>query len=492
MNLVTLKGQSTGSARIETYLEREWVVVPVVALVEGVIHAANSPQPEFVPEATYSVMVGTWNGRPVFVGHPQIGGEYVAGNVPEVLEALAVGQVFNTALKDGKLTMEAWLDKARAEEVPALKDLLERIDNLEPVEISVGVFVKTTDEKGEYNGKKFLAVWADIAPDHLALLPEGQVGACSREMGCGVRAATKGEGMSEPKRGIWDRMLSMIRSARSAEEMTDGDIARKIGEALTKLDPRAWYPEAVNQAQGWFTYCVYTGDGHEFYKRNFTLAEGGEVTIDGDPVRVEPVTKWEEVGAADGLTAASQPTVAAAPCKCHEQNAATSQETRAMSKINAELQTKLEGATDEQLAAIGKVFEPAVVTPAPAAVTPVAETPAVATAKTPTFEEVLSAAPSDVQQAIRTATRQAAATKEATIKALKDSGRNTFSDEQLNGFSQDQLDALKTLAGITKPVVAATDFSGAGAPREEKTETTRVAAAPSLTDAVIASRKAGK
>jgi hypothetical protein len=84
--------------------------------------------------------------------------------------------------------MEAWLDVEHAKE--RAPELLQRIEDGEEIEVSVGVFVETDDEAtGEHDGKPYRGAWRNIKPDHLALLPAGVVGACSREMGCGVRAA---------------------------------------------------------------------------------------------------------------------------------------------------------------------------------------------------------------------------------------------------------------------------------------------------------------
>jgi hypothetical protein len=183
---VTLAGASY-ETRTETFEGREHLVVPVVALVEGVVHAMNAPAPEFVPAEEFQHHYSGWDGRPIFEGHPIVDGQPVSGNLPEVLGTKRIGTVFNTTTADKKLKMEAWIDIELCEE--RAPDLLRRLQDGDPIEISVGTFVDTDDSKGVYKGKRYTGTWSSITPDHLALLPEGDTGACSRDAGCGVRAA---------------------------------------------------------------------------------------------------------------------------------------------------------------------------------------------------------------------------------------------------------------------------------------------------------------
>ncbi len=181
---------ATGAYRTETFRDEEYIVVPVVGLVEGVIWPVNAEAPELVLEEEFAVAPGGWNGRPVFNGHPQVDGEEVSGNTPEILENEQIGYVFNAGITDHQLTMEAWISPAMCENAgeDAL-NVLERAKTGQPIEISTGVLVVSEEKTGSFNGKKFYSIWRDITPDHLALLHEGDEGACSITMGCGVRAA---------------------------------------------------------------------------------------------------------------------------------------------------------------------------------------------------------------------------------------------------------------------------------------------------------------
>lgn len=186
---LTVAASSGYTARTEVYNGREHLVVPVVALVEGVIHALSNKAsgPEFVPASVYQKNIERWEGKPIYEGHPLLNGRPVRGDNATMRAGKSIGEVRNAAIVNEQLGMEAWLDVA----VSKLKapELLARARAGEPIEISVGVLVDAIVANGEYNGRGYGGQWSEIEPDHLALLPEGVLGACSRTMGCGVRAA---------------------------------------------------------------------------------------------------------------------------------------------------------------------------------------------------------------------------------------------------------------------------------------------------------------
>jgi hypothetical protein len=177
---------ATGVVRTEMFEGREHLVVPLVALMEGVIHAMNAETPEFVPLATLQKAAATWNGRPVTIGHPSRGGIQCSANDPGIRESHGIGTIFNSRVVGTKLLQEAWIDKAKAKRLdPAM---LARLLANEREEVSVGAFVITDGTTGSYRGKPYRAQWLETIGDHLAFLPGGR-GACSVEMGCGTHRA---------------------------------------------------------------------------------------------------------------------------------------------------------------------------------------------------------------------------------------------------------------------------------------------------------------
>lgn len=184
---------NSSKIRNETFQGREYLVVPLTALVEGVIQGANSDKPELVRINTIKKSFQGWNGRPLVMNHPQVNGEYVSANSPDVLEEWHFGFIFNSAVKGKKLEMEGWIDILRAQELGGeFESTLTRLQNKEEVEISTGLFSEVnTKAKGDFtvNGAKkaYHGEWTTITPDHLALLSEGTKGACSIEDGCGTK-----------------------------------------------------------------------------------------------------------------------------------------------------------------------------------------------------------------------------------------------------------------------------------------------------------------
>jgi len=180
-----LRGAASGKElRHASFQGRDHIVVPVVALVEGVLQAMNADGPELVLASEFSKTPQGWNGRPVVPNHPAVGDDRVSANSPSILEANEVGRVFNTRVAGKKLLMDAWLDPDLVTKLES--DLLERLNSGKTVEVSVGVFVTAEEKKGKYNGDAYDRVWRDIIPDHLAMLPEGMPGACNIEDGCGA------------------------------------------------------------------------------------------------------------------------------------------------------------------------------------------------------------------------------------------------------------------------------------------------------------------
>jgi hypothetical protein len=178
---------ATSAPRIEMFNGREHLVVPVVALMEGVIHAVNARTPEFVPAARLAAAAHTWNGRPLVVQHPVRYGSQISANDPRVLEQYQCGTIFQSRMTGSKLTMDAWVDPQRLEAL-GQQALLQRLRAGDAVEVSVGAFTRTLPKTGTFNGRAYQSEWQDTTGDHLALLPDSR-GACNTDMGCGVRAA---------------------------------------------------------------------------------------------------------------------------------------------------------------------------------------------------------------------------------------------------------------------------------------------------------------
>ena len=193
---------STGLARHETIDGRPTTIVPVIALLEGVIHASNSPNREFVSSDVLAASVGDWEGRPLVYNHPQMKGKRLSATDASG-NAAVFGTVRNARMKGKKLAFDAFIDDERAKAVGA-DGIVEKALQGTPMEVSVGVYTVLDHVGGTHGGKDYSARWARIYPDHFAVLPIGTPGACSVEMGCGLaRAAAAKRELGGPGSGFF-------------------------------------------------------------------------------------------------------------------------------------------------------------------------------------------------------------------------------------------------------------------------------------------------
>ncbi len=245
---------ATGRLRTATYDGRDHFAVPVVALMAGVFRTANARAPEYVPLDTLKTAPAGWNGRPVTLGHPMRGNEFVSANTPAVLAAQSLGQIFNARIEGTRLVMDAYLDPVKVARVGAT-GLLERLAAGETLEISVGCHVVTDTSSGVFDGHAYQGVWKEIVPDHVAFLSD-RIGACSNAHGCGVRAAVLATAQSEPPNPyapVWNNRavpddsaaLQQMRENREAYR----DFARgahpKPATSAVYLNPPNPYSEAA-------------------------------------------------------------------------------------------------------------------------------------------------------------------------------------------------------------------------------------------------------
>lgn len=383
-----LSGATGAVVRTAMFQSREHLVVPVVALVEGVIFPFEAETPEYVPAEVLAKAPDGWNGRPVVGNHPMAGGHAVSANDPTVLENQAFGILFGTTGADGKLQTEAWLDPAKAphvgdDAVRVLARARGEATEASPIEVSVGAFIVLEKSEGEFKGQRYGAIWREIVPDHLAMLPEGVPGACSPEMGCGaprsarlhvltadgiriedaemnkcarcgkdvqagaacpcpataaqepaaVAAATAATPQAadstlvqEPKRSWRDRIRSLFAirtAAESASDASDVELRDAIDRALRALEPGYMFPNDSN-----VVYAVAPEETLMQFRRGFTVGGDGAISLADDREEVRAVMRFEPVTAAASGEAPAQPTqpvasTATASCGCGQPAAAT-------------------------------------------------------------------------------------------------------------------------------------------------------------------------
>lgn len=173
---------------------RNHFVVPVVMMVEGVHCGSYGPIMHTISEL--GKFPDAWNGIPVVINHPEMNGMNVSANNPDIIERQSVGRVFNTMVRDNKLSAEAWLDVDKLKNIAP--EVFDAIRKKEVMEVSLGVFTDNEWTEGEWNGENYEAIAKNHRPDHLALLP-CSVGACSVMDGCGLGANKKGGNIMDSK-----------------------------------------------------------------------------------------------------------------------------------------------------------------------------------------------------------------------------------------------------------------------------------------------------
>jgi hypothetical protein len=249
--------KKTGSATIQTLRGHDYLVISVVALVEGVRHAGGSDHPELVLAAAFGRVVDTWNGRPVVLNHPvDKNGNAVLASDPGILEDVYLGRLYHAAIVDDKkLVVEAWMDidaieSSKNDDIVTMWGML---NSGETVEVSIGAVVFSRDLKGTYEGKKYNGVWDVVIPDHLAFLDGGQIGACSIADGCGTY------------RNANDGVAGSLRIAATGSVTLDKDTVVALNKRIrtTKSDTKVSLTEDTPPVTALASDCACHGDDDE-------------------------------------------------------------------------------------------------------------------------------------------------------------------------------------------------------------------------------------
>jgi hypothetical protein len=486
--LTQATGLSVASeTRTETWQGREYTVVPVVAIVEGVLQGANAAGPEFAPAAEFGKFPKAWDGRPVVMNHPQLNGVFVSAGIPQVLEDFGLGMIFNSRLEDKRLKCEAWIDHVRVEEMGGEPlETLNRIRANEVVEVSVGAWIDVQTMPGRYEGKDYQGVWHNVAPDHLAFLSKGIQGACSVANGCGAprlfhqvgaahigaqascceSCAAGGECEAHPPlnmvaedrlAGLRDAVLEATRLEASEvglgvlatpPDMDFGDIRTIVFQGLLQLlDKSAYDVDLLALTQNAVVYYMWGETG--LHMRNFSVDSEGALTFSGDDVPVNLLTRIVP-------RQTNQPSVqvqenATMPGSPGEGGNATAAAAPGVTPAPSPTPTPTPTPSPTPSA-------PEPTTPAPTPSEPAAQA---ASATAPTFEALLASAPAPVRESIEGGMRMFEAHRNSLVAGLVANANNSFSEEELKAFSIQQLENLTKLAGGQVD-----NFSGRALPAE--------------------------
>lgn len=399
--------------RTATLFDADHTIVPCVALVEGVLWPANAPAPELALAEEFGRFPDGWNGRPVVFDHPHINGMAVSASHPDVMEDVAFGQLFNTSLDETKLKTEIWINNERVQRMSAeVQDAVSRLKNGEMVEVSTGLFTMTEKTSGEFQGEEFEAIWRNIVPDHLAVLPEGVTGACSVEDGCGAPRANEARYVMNAQyipTTNTDTTTTLIINTPVEDCECDDDMKKTVYSkimgavgnilGLTEASPTSAADEVVDNHDG-------------SIQENSTMKPKDQL-VEG--LIANEATQYSEDDR-DWLSTLEE-----------------SQLARMSPVVNEE-----EGGKE------GEELPEAAVTEEPAEEV---EEPAVNAAPTPvSTEDYIASAPSEIREVLDSGLRMHRARKQKLVDGILANKRNTFSKEQLCTKGLDELEAIASLA----------------------------------------------
>jgi hypothetical protein len=224
------------------------------------------------------------------------------------LEEWAVGRIFNTQMTDSALRAEAWLDEVALQRVS--EETLERINNGEVIEVSIGIFSDEELVSGTWNTERYTAIARNHRPNHLALLPD-EVGACSIADGCGIRVNKKEKTkmVEEGKISINEENQTVVlkelnRMGFSVNELGFNEIREKIGQAIYGLDGNGLDHYIEDVYTDSFVYTQYNNRidprQRKMYKQSYKVNDANEVEFVGEPTHVKREVSYLAVPMTNG------------------------------------------------------------------------------------------------------------------------------------------------------------------------------------------------
>lgn len=257
---------------------REYTVVPMVMMKEGVLNGSLGPL--FYPADEISKLPVVWNGKPVLVYHPTVNGAGVSGCSPDIWTRQKIGVIMNTKYDETNKTLkaEAWIDEERCKKVD--KRVWNAIEGEKTMELSTGLFTENEPvENGKHGDKQYSYIARNYKPDHLAVLPD-QIGACSVKDGAGF---IRNELWAQNKMVFNSVSFDDIRSQLS--NLIRAKYQRKGVNGIENY----CYPETVYD-----DYVVFSCDGKTM-GQSYNVSKSGEVSLTGSAVEVRRKISYVDV-----------------------------------------------------------------------------------------------------------------------------------------------------------------------------------------------------
>lgn len=298
--------QQSGPVRRETFLGREHIVIPTVAVVPGVLNGELLP-PEEVEDSAEA-----WEGQTVVLGHPHKHGKKISANLREILESeQAVGRFFNTNVENGTLKGEIWADVAALTESKDGQRTLQVLeawendeDEAQMLEVSTAYWRHVQNGSGVHKGKSYEGIQRNLRPNHLAILLH-ESGACSVHDGCGAPRVNAEEDDMNP----WKRLKGLYTSAKHG--MSHDEIRHRLLEEISNRETAA----NIFIGPVYDDYVVYdreVGEGEfETFRRDYKVENSDsdpEIELD-EPVEVRRIVSFEPVQNSAGTSPTQEDTM---------------------------------------------------------------------------------------------------------------------------------------------------------------------------------------
>lgn len=470
----------TKAIRMETLLGEEQMVVPVVALVEGVHQAANAPNPELALASEFGKFPQSWDGRPVLLNHPVRDGELVSANSPDVTDTEVFGSLFNAFIEDKKLKAEIWINKTRVAELgDDVQATVKRLEDGDIVEVSIGAFMSILEAKGTYGGETYEGIWVDIVPDHMALLSEGTIGACSIEDGCGAprinmrtqptengappTASESGQDAKSTKKGMFTDLIEKFKALKlnlggNEGDISDSDKRRRLDVALMDADPE----RAFIWIHAVFNSSVVYERNETLLMRSYSIDNAGSVSVEDDIVAVFLKTTFEPVEPApQGASTMTDLEKRVAALIANPKTQFTEANIGILNGLSEDVIKEMEAAAEKLPEPEVKKEEPKQEPAAAAAATPadlqaVVDKEAVKLlegqkqepVKSKTAEEFIDEAPAEMQEVLLEGLNMHRGRKAELVKSLASNNRCDYTEDALNTMSVGDLEKMAKLADI--------------------------------------------
>lgn len=465
--------------------DRDYVVVPMVMMVEGVHEGSDGPV--YYPAEELGHIPTTWNHKPIVVNHPKRNGSFISACEPSVCDTQKIGVIMNTKFTPAtkktpaRLTAEAWVEEARIEKVD--KRIADAIAAGNMLEVSIGVYSDLDEEPGIWNGESYNGIARNLKSDHLAILPD-EVGACSIADGAGFLRVNERNANSTIREKLRAATLAILSEAGiTVHGLTFSDITNALSTKLRETHksdeddgPGLWIDDVYEDYVVFWYGAKTWGQG---YKMNGTTVE-----LEGSKEEVKRSTHYARV--TDGVIVGNEKTTTEEKKPMAK---ATKQTVDAIiantgNTLGEDDREFLMGLDEERIAKFAVKPEPKQ-EPAPAptanAGAPPAAAPAAPAPLTP--EQWLAAAPPGHRDMFEDALRVNAQQRTSLISKITANKRNSFTAEELAGMRTPMLERLAAFAtedaapaaggnpffmGFGAPAPAPTANAGAPAGEEEE------------------------